>query len=155
MKYPLLFFILSITACSYIEEDFTPDTESLNYYLEQFEFEAAQRGFKIDLDELELSTSISEIDKDGVAGTCHYSSATPNRVVIDKSFWEKSSSMLREMVVFHELGHCVLGRGHRESMDSNGACISIMQSGLGQCQLLYNEVNRLHYVNELFFPSNY
>ena len=155
MKYPLFACCLLFFSCSYIEEDTAPDTDSLDYYLEQFEREAAKRNLSIHLQNLNLITRISEIDDEGVAGLCHYSSTRPNQIIIDKSFWSSASSMIREMVVFHELGHCVLGRGHRESHYSDGRCVSIMQSGLGSCYLLYNDVHRDAYINELFFPGDY
>ena len=36
-----------------------------------------------------------------------------NIVFIDPTFWATASDWDRRSVVFHELGHCVLGRGHR------------------------------------------
>lgn len=37
-----------------------------------------------------------------------------NQVVIDKDYWEYSSKIEREALVFHELGHCVLDKEHTE-----------------------------------------
>lgn len=36
------------------------------------------------------------------------------RVTIRKDLWQYASPTSRELVVFHELGHCVLGKGHEE-----------------------------------------
>ncbi len=131
------------------------DVAVLHDFLSTFELEAASRGFRINLDELDIDVVIEEIDDDNVAGTCQYSPNRPNLVTIDRSFWDSASDIWREMVVFHELGHCVLGRGHREDMDENGSCLSIIQSGLGTCILRYNQVNRDYYIDELFFPGSF
>jgi hypothetical protein len=54
------------------------------------------------------------------------------------------------MVVFHELGHCYLGRGHSEETHPNGVCKSIMRSGNGGCFDNYNSTTREAYLDELF-----
>lgn len=36
-----------------------------------------------------------------------------NAVVIDRSFWNTLSDTSKEILVFHELGHCLLNRTHR------------------------------------------
>ncbi len=37
---------------------------------------------------------------------------SPEKIVIDKKFWDKASSEVRKILIFHELGHCVLHRDH-------------------------------------------
>jgi len=101
--------------------------------------------------EVYLSSQIAEIHEENVAGVCHFSSNRPNQITIDLSFWERASDFDKEMVVFHEIGHCVLGQGHRETEDANGNCLSIMRSGTGDCRTLYNSNNRDYYINELLF----
>ena len=71
-------------------------------------------------------------------------------MTIDKTFWNRSSELYKEFVVFHELGHCVLDRNHKEDKDSRGRCLSIMRSGLGDCLDAYSSANRTYYLNELF-----
>jgi len=36
-------------------------------------------------------------------------------VILDKKFWRTASPVQREELVFHELGHCILGRDHEEA----------------------------------------
>jgi len=121
-------------------------------YFSSFENEANARGFHIDINALGIVSSIDGIDDDGVAGYCSYINNDPHRIVIDSDFWSSANSTIREMVVFHELGHCVLLRGHSEE-SVNGVCQSIMASGLGSCNVIYNQNNRSNYLNELFFGS--
>lgn len=119
-------------------------------YFASFEHEALIRGISIDLNAEGVSAEIEQIPEDGVAGTCHFGSQIQNHVTVDQSFWNNSNENWREFVVFHELGHCSLLRGHYEGMDSNGTCLSIMASGTQECTSRYNSVNRTTYLNELF-----
>lgn len=153
----VIFFVTLITLVSCIyresEVEVSPNTDidsSLESYLTSFEEEAAQRGYHINIEDLDLVSHIAPIDQNNVAGTCHYSSQYPNRITIDEDFWNSASHLMREMVVFHELGHCVLSRGHSEATYQNGQCVSIMQSGLGSCRLNYTNATRSQYLDELF-----
>jgi len=118
-------------------------------YYKEFENEAKLRGYSYDLNSLEITGSIEHIPEQGVAGVCQYGSHIHD-VTIDLDFWNNSNDRLKEFVVFHELGHCVLSRGHDESQFSNGLCKSIMRSGLGNCEDAYSLGNRNYYLNELF-----
>jgi len=119
-------------------------------HFSEFEAEAEKRGWLIDLNELEISAAIVEISQEHVAGQCTYSSAAPGEVTIDKTFWNSASPLYREFVVFHELGHCVLGRGHEEGVNADGSCISLMRSGVEDCRDNYRGTTRDGYLDELF-----
>ncbi len=148
----LLLFLGS--ACQKDDEPITPENDpitvdtELQSYFNSFIAEGAKRGVSVDLSE--IYGLIEEIDEENVAGQCSYSSAHPNRIIIDKSYWERASIAYRELVVFHELGHCSLMRDHRDDSSPNGICQSIMNSGLSDCRLLYNDQNREAYLDELF-----
>ena len=147
------------------DEDFMPTTEEepvaqaktypgvnaeLWPYFERFETEATLRGFSIDLREANITGDIDALSEDGVAGVCSYHFRLPNEVTIDRDFWRNARDLSKEFVVFHELGHCNLGRNHRESSYTNGACRSIMRSGTGDCLDNYTSRTRAAYLNELF-----
>jgi len=146
------------TSCGYVEEKsvtYQSFPSELWSSLETFEKEASIRGLTIDLNSMDVYGVIEEIEQQHVAGSCQYSSNQPNKITIDKEFWDQASSLGKEFVMFHELGHCILSRGHRESADANGQCISIMQSGLGSCILAYGSATRSKYLDELFLPSEF
>jgi len=124
--------------------------ERLWSYFEDFEQEADRRGLTYDLTSYNLIGSIEDIDDDGVVGTCSYGRRSPLHVTVDLPFWQNSGSFSREMVVFHELGHCILDRDHTEETVGNGFCASIMASGTGNCRTPYNAQNRNYYLDELF-----
>lgn len=156
----LSFILVSISilsSCAYKEElrSFSDFDSQLWPYLEAFEMEAGVRGISIDIDELEVRGDIQVIEDNGVAGWCRFSPSQPNLIAIDKEFWEEANSTWREFVVFHELGHCILARGHRETQDANGNCLSIMQSGTGTCRVVYSDQTRSAYLDELFNPLNF
>ncbi len=131
------------------EPQYNKVDERLWLYFERFENEADTRGLSIDLNTHNTTGEIEQITDDGVAGTCQYGTHI-NHVTVDIKFWNNSSELLREFVVFHELGHCVLERDHEESSFDNGICRSIMRSGLEECYDAYNAQNRTYYLDELF-----
>lgn len=125
--------------------------ESLWPYYDRFAIEAELQGFGNMNEVLQsISATISDIDDDGVAGTCQYSSQMPNHVTIDADFWNRSGELNREFVVFHELGHCALVRDHEDACTTDGLYTSLMRSGLGDCRDAYSSQNRQYYLNELF-----
>ena len=121
----------------------------LEYFI-SFEEAGKERGLEIDLSTANITGSISEIQEENVAGQCNYHPFQPNHVTIDKSFWNRSNYLYREMIVFHELGHCYLGRDHFEEAFQNGLCKSIMRSGTCCCRDAYTLKNRAYYLDELF-----
>ncbi|MEM9547247.1 MAG: hypothetical protein AAGA77_14805 [Bacteroidota bacterium] len=125
----------------------------LRPYYSAFEAEANRRGFDYDLTELNILGKIEEIHQENVAGSCMFGRFIDNEVTIDQTFWNRSSPIFKEFVVFHELGHCVLLRGHDESADAQGRCLSIMRSGTLDCRDAYSLQNRDFYLDELFFDD--
>lgn len=135
-----------------VEENAFPSVETaLQPYFEEFEYQGSLRGISVDLASEKIIGKIEELPTEHVAGQCTYGSAIDTEIIIDLTFWNDfPQTLLREMVIFHELGHCYLQRGHTEGAHPNGTCISIMRSGLEDCQDNYNSQTRLTYLNELF-----
>ena len=154
--------VLILQACSQDEDLIRPEIspaartypnvdEELFSHFRKFEDEARKRGQTYDLKALGIIGQIEEIDKEHVAGQCAtYKNYHPRRITLDQTFWEQSSDAMKEYIVFHELGHCVLNRPHTEDSFSNGVCNSIMRSGNGGCYDYYNRFTRQYYVDELF-----
>ena len=136
------------------EETYANVDERLWVYYSRFEEEAANRGLVIDLAAANISGEIAEIDQEHVAGQCRFHSHAPNHITIDLEFWNRSSDLFKEFIIFHELGHCFLGRDHREDTFTDGTCKSLMRSGVEDCRDNYNNATRTRYLNELFQPSS-
>ncbi len=133
--------------------------EELWPYFTAFEDAAASQGIFVDLANSGITGTIEEIHESGVAGQCSYSSFNPGDVLIDESFWRQAGYLAREMIVFHELGHCYLRRSHLEDSFATGMCTSIMRSGSCCCWDGYTSETRSYYIEELFaggglFASN-
>ena len=128
---------------------------SLWVYFERFEAAARERQLEVDLAAAGIEGEIGPLEGEHVAGQCRYSRFAPGLVTVDEDFWANSSERLREFIIFHELGHCYLNRGHKETAYTNGTCVSIMRSGLEDCRDNYRTTTRELYLDELFFPENF
>ncbi len=122
-------------------------------YFQRFEEEALKRNIKVDLHEANITGYITDISNYKIRGQCS-NSDNSRQVTIDKPYWNTASELEKEFLVFHELGHCYLGRLHDESMDSKGNCLSIMRSGTGECKDIYTTATRKMLINELFEEKN-
>lgn len=70
-------------------------------------------------------------------------------IVIDKTKWESLTETKREILMFHELGHCLLLKHHNESLHSNYEPVSIMYPYLLTTDTFYTE-HKAEYIQELF-----
>ena len=129
------------------EESVSVDTE-LQPLFSSFALEAQQRGLNLDMSK--YSGMITALDEANVAAKCQTISNGQKRVLVDDDFWRTASAMQREMVIFHELGHCTLNRAHLDEARTDGSCVSMMQSGLGLCKMSYTNQTRSAYLDELF-----
>jgi hypothetical protein len=147
----MLFFGCTIEEATVIPTPYqgAVDPQLLPYY-EAFEAEAAIRGVEVDFDAFPIPGDIQSIQEDNIAGTCTHYGGSHHEIVIDLEYWNAASTLRREMVVFHELGHCYLGLGHKEDAFDNGICTSIMNSGTAGCHIAYSAQNRDYYLDELF-----
>ena len=155
MSICLLSSCIEETIFSPVVEPLPNFQEALRVHVENYIFEAEKRGVDVSNRIKEIEGVINEISDENIAGTCTWHSHSPNEIVIDQSFWNSASAIYREFVVFHELGHCVQDRGHREDQFTNGNCISIMASGVGDCKTAYSSATRVKYLDELFSPSDF
>jgi len=148
-----LIFLFTISCTSDTHEEsslyFANVDAALWTYFDAFEKEGIKRGYNVDLSAAEITGEIRTISEDGVAGTCQFGTHI-HHVTIDKEFWDKADYNLREYVVFHELGHCALDRGHNNRAFANGNCVSIMHSGLTDCRVTYGTQTRSALLDELF-----
>jgi hypothetical protein len=143
--------VLSLLLCTVFscskEETIVVDTD-LQPLFDSFAAEATKRGLTLDMSP--YSGTISDLAETNVAAKCQTISNGQKRVLVDQTFWKSASALQREMVVFHELGHCVLNRAHLDDARSDGSCYSMMQSGLGLCKMSYSDKTRSAYLDELF-----
>ena len=142
------FLLLFIYSCS--QENDNEIESELQIHFNNFVEEASDHGMYISLDDLDIGGYIINIEQQGTLGQCKSYTNGSKQIVIDQPYWNRADQMEKEYLVFHELGHCLLGREHKDIKDSNGFCLSIMQSGDGGCEGIYNLQNRDGLLEELF-----
>lgn len=145
--YILIGIVLLVSACG---DDILID-DTLRPYYESFLIEAEKRNVEFQALESFIEMRIGVIEEDPTfLGKCNSNIDDINReVVINVLFWDILSPIEKEKLVFHELGHCLLNRPHRNDKAQTGFCASIMNSSDG-CIDNYSDETREAYLDELF-----
>jgi len=123
MKYFLLFFLLlSQTSCANIK--FKKKHKGINPIFKPYiqEFVYASMGKVKQKDLKGLTMGFHKYPKNSnTVGTCHPMGYF-TEIDINKKWWDNhESSTERQELIFHELGHCILKRGHTEEpINSSG-----------------------------------
>lgn len=55
-------------------------------------------------------------DGSHILGECYVKAGQTPRIVVNFLVWESLQDDMKEEIMFHELGHCILGRPHVEQM---------------------------------------
>ena len=98
----------------------------------------------------DLSMNFEDLP-DNVAGRCSYSyynGTNYPEVLVDPEVWDKMSKAQHENLVYHELGHCVQGLGHREELQEDGCPNSLMYHQVLSTSCLSKHTD--HYLSEFF-----
>jgi len=69
-------------------------------------------------------------------------------ITIDPIYWSRATHLMRESLIFHELGHCSLYRFHDNRVMSDFCPFSLMHE-YAIPQTCYRR-HRQHYINQLF-----
>ncbi len=148
-------FYLLLSGCGKHEEKIHQVDQELATYLDRFVQEAKIRGVTIPTDNIIMEFTdrvlIDGIDYCGQS----ISGSTPHVQIVQSDIcWKTTTDMNKEILVFHELGHALLGRVHDNSTLSNGLQKTIMISTL--LVGLYTKFTpqlRKYYLDELFNPN--
>lgn len=87
-------------------------------------------------------------------GVCLVYPDQTKEIIIREDWWRSAHPIQKEVLVFHELGHCRLGRTHDEevlAVDNRTVKVSIMNSVIPDVST-YNQ-NKDGYITELFTSS--
>jgi hypothetical protein len=133
--------LLILSACGHgsIDPAFTE-------YVTRFESSARDQGKAITVTN---SIRFGIVDShDGVQAVCD-----AGVITVDRNAWNGSVDLDREEIIFHELGHCTLGRQHLNDTEWDASLFysvatSIMN--LSRVDLSAYSVNRSEYIKELF-----
>lgn len=154
--------ILLFLSCSKSINDNNFIDEELRPYIESFIEEANKRGVQLNIDDLGAEI-VDEISIGGDNSYCGYGwffylGTQRKRIEIKNSdnCWQSRTNIERENLIFHELGHALLGRVHFDQTFPNESPKSIMcgSDGPNGCNNFNayhdNELFRSYYLDELF-----
>lgn len=114
-------------------EDVSENIEAeISPFIESFVEEAAIRGASFDFKGFEATFSLEDIDDNElICGRASGFSESNNSITIRRSdlCWIQQSDTRREALVFHEMGHALLDRPHRDDLFDNGLVKSVMETG--------------------------
>lgn len=74
---------------------------------------------------------------------------TEKKIVISKAYWQIAPSSYKKILIWHELGHCALEKGHTEEAEEDGTPASIMNPYISQRLVEAYEQNPKAYTEEL------
>lgn len=119
-------------------------------YFDKFQLEYGRKIEDISIQFGDVSTHCSTLDHAKLYGCCYFKDGETPLITIDQSEWVRRSFQVNgleinyEQLIYHELGHCVLGRSHVETRDS------LMTSEIDQIQVSKYVDHREDFINELF-----
>jgi len=154
-----LLFVILLGFVSCKDKDEYSINSAFTTILQHFEDEGSIRGRTFNLKQTGLIVEFADLDEN-TAGLCHYED--PIRIEIDKSYWNEISSsagadLMKENLLFHELGHGLLGRKHLNKILENGDWKSMMCGGDKvddrPWNINYRGMRRAYYLDELFNES--
>lgn len=100
----VLFFLPILIACG------RSNYAGFESYVQAFEAQAAEHGRP-----LTVTSNIRFVEEQETVGYCSWGIFNKKDITIVRSGWDKMGEYEREMVIFHELGHCELGRKHLDN----------------------------------------
>jgi len=161
LKNLLLFAIILLFACKK-DKDFVYDVpQEFEPIVQRFISEAATRGHQVTINNLIIKYDLSNTSFCATSNVITSGNDVQKIISIKSlSCWQNDVQL--ETIIFHELGHCILGREHEITLMPKGDPKSIMYPDnatlyspcvypIGSpCDLLYR---RGYYLDELFNPT--
>ncbi len=118
---------------------------------DEFLSEAQKRGIRIPQRDHKWIFKFGKLN-DLQAGKC-IPKTFPKEIVLDSIKWRRLDKEQRRALLFHEFGHCFLGRDHRNDKFPTGECISLMdgsESAFLCSNNFYSAKWWSYYLDELF-----
>lgn len=100
-------------------------------HIQAFEAEAATQLSEPDFKVGDIPINFGIPSDPNFVGVCYTYANNQREVIIRKDWWERSNEKARQALIFHELGHCRLDRGHNDEVITEGnreIRLSIMHS---------------------------
>lgn len=138
--------LVLLAGCGNVEQDTAVGAYSIDPqfydYVNEFEHFSGRRVM--------ITIKFSELDG-VIAGRCI---TGPSIIVeIDYTLWFSRDKNFRDAVMWHELGHCILGRPHNDMILPSGIPVSVMNTYVIRSEIF--EANRDYYMRELMRLTNF
>lgn len=161
MKNTLYLIILSITGCG--AAPFKVDSRIVDPafipYVQEFVYEAKARSVQLNFGAIQ-KLSI-QFDSNTVFPILAQCKVYPDRleIVVNPPAWDSASKAARELLLNHEMGHCILGKmAHNDTKITFYSYYDATETWAGPASLMNTYVipasiyaiNRNYYLNELF-----
>ena len=150
----ILVFILFLTACGCPHKPQVNIDPILQPYFDSFFQAGMSQQVTVDISDIIIQFKV--LSASGV-NSIVYGSCTSNInetpvVSINPNYWYSMTHDLQESLVYHELGHCLLGRGHTTAMfkapDGTEQPVSIMYPN--STVVVEYGILKSYYIQELF-----
>lgn len=106
-----------LTACGKQYQD-----PAVAKYVDSFVQDAANHGKNLQINnEIEFGDAKKACDQDHAVGCCVHDNVDNllnGKIILDKAYWDLVSELDQKMVVYHELAHCALGKGHNPALEN-------------------------------------
>ncbi len=143
----LFWIVLTGINCQGKKNNIRSATE-LEVLVAAFHNECSKRGLGVDVSPNSLQVGFGRIKSK--AGSCKPNSY-PKTITIDSVMWRALSAQQKEMLVYHELAHCLVNLKHDNDILQFGECKSWMREDDSKCTInMVNKEWREYYINELF-----
>lgn len=144
---------LAIVGCSTVEKERSivsaSGSEEFGSYVRLFTNESESRGLSIDTTGLRIyMVEFGEaLRNQGVIGLCS-PEGDKQIIYVSQADWNSYDSLQREMLIFHEMGHCLLQEEHDQSTDAEGVPMDLMFPS--NFPSSYYHLARQAYLNRMF-----
>lgn len=110
MKYIIILCVF-LSACGqvYVDPEFQP-------YVDEFIEDAEYYNSNIEMLPHISISFVDEFENPFVLAQCNYTIYESN-VQVKRQSWDSANEFQRKLLVYHELGHCVLGKKHLSDDD--------------------------------------
>lgn len=125
------------------------ETGEFESYVQRFEELAKENGHPVEVADIRIAKGEPNPDNDAVLGECNKGSDHPPEIIVDEGYWESANETEREILMMHELGHCVLGRTHKDDWNEDEDRPDSLMSTFNLNDHLYDD-HYEEYIAELF-----